>query len=249
MRLVFPMVGIGVAAFTAGAFTPAYAQSPTVTQKTLKQTGPKRSWTFSYKYPTIAVPGALMGVQGICRDFNQRMEKEANQSLAAFKQQVAENGKVLSPVKTGSERGVTYSVAARTQNLVAVKFTQFEYMRGAAHPTTTSFTRNFAMQGRFLSLKDVFKPGSKYLETISTFVGKDLNAQAKAKKFEIFSPQGFAPRIENFSNFLITRGGLTVLFDPAEIAAYAVGPLTSTVPWTALDADLSPLARTLKGGL
>jgi hypothetical protein len=222
------------------------AQLPVVTQQVLQQNDPKGAWHFAYKYPQISVPGALMGVRGICQDFNQQMKQEAQKSLQQFKGEVAQNASTTTPVKAKSERTVDYTVVTRAPGLLAFKFTQFDYLRGQAHPTTTVFTRNFAMGGQFVKLADLFAPNSNYLSTLSLATKKQLMVQARRKKFELISPNGYAAKPENFQNFLITRRGLEIIFNPYQVAAGYVGTLSAMVPWTVLERDLSDQGRRLR---
>ena len=78
-----------VLVLASGGAPAAQGQAPVVTPKELKQSDATAGWEFSYRYPQLSVPGALMGVRGICEDFNQRMEQEARQSLEGFKKEVA----------------------------------------------------------------------------------------------------------------------------------------------------------------
>jgi hypothetical protein len=236
-------------AMVAGSAAPAADQRPVVTQQVLKQRDPQGAWQFTYKYPQISVPGALMGVQGICQDFNQQMKQEAQRSLEQFQKAVATNASTTAPISEPSKREVDYAVVTRTPGLLVFKYTQFEYLRGMAHPTTTIFTQNFDMRGHFLTLEELFTPNSGYLEKIAAAVGSDLTAQAKKKKFEIIEPQGYAAKAENYRNFLIRRSGLDFLFNPYQVAPGYVGALSAQVPWSALEGDLSDLGRRIRRAL
>jgi Protein of unknown function (DUF3298) len=232
-----------------GGAAPAADQRPVVTQQVLKQRDPQGGWQFSYQYPQISVPGALMGVQSICQDFNQQMKGQAQRSLAQFQKAVTRNASTTAPVATPSRRNVDYVVVTRTPGLLVFKYTQFEYLRGMAHPATTIFTQNFAMRGQFLKLDDLFTPNSGYLEKIAATVGRELRSQARKKRFEIIAPQGYAAKAENFQNFLIRRSGLDFLFNPYQVAPGYVGVVSARVPWSALEGDLSDLGHRIRRAL
>jgi hypothetical protein len=242
MAFRFPILAL----LLATAAPTRAAPLPTVTKQVLKQTDPRGKWAFSYQYPKLSVPGALMGVNGICQNFNQRMQQQAEQSLQAFKQAVTENAALPAAVKAKSERTVTYQLVTRKPGLVAVRFSEFQYLRGQAHPTTTLSTANFSLQDEFLKLEPLFQPNSGYLEKLSAAVGKQLQAEAAKKQFEIIAPEGYAARAGNFQDFLVTAQGLTFLFNPAEVAPYAAGPLSAAVPWSALEASLSDQGRRVR---
>jgi hypothetical protein len=246
MRRRLPVLAIVTAAVIGGIAPATAAQRPVVTQKVLRQGDPKGAWQFSYKYPQISVPGALMGVRGICQDFNQQMRKEADQSLKEFREEVAKNASSPVPIKAKSQKSVDYVVVTRRPGLQAYKFTQFEYLRGQAHPLTTVFTRNFDMRGQFVKLPDLFAPDSHYLEKIASVAKSQLTAQANKKQFKIIEPKGYAANAENFQNFVITGRGLEIIFNPYQVAPGYVGILSATVPWSALQSDLSDQGRLIR---
>jgi hypothetical protein len=241
-----PVLAIVTAAVIGGTAPATADQRPVVTQKVMQQGDPKGAWQFSYKYPQISVPGALMGVQGICQDFNQQVKKEADQSLKEFQEEVAKNASATIPIKAKSQKTVDYVVVTRAPGLQAYKFTQFEYLRGQAHPLTTVFTRNFDMGGQFVKLADLFAPSSRYLDKIASVAKRDLTAQARRKQFKIIEPKGYAANAENFENFVITRRGLEIFFNPYQVAPGYVGILSATVPWSALQRDLSDQGRLIR---
>jgi Protein of unknown function (DUF3298) len=229
-----------------GSAASAADRRPIVTPQVLRQADPHRAWLFTYRYPQISVPGALTGVQRICRAFNQKIERQAQRSLEEFEKEVARNASAAVPIAAQSRRDVDYSVATRRPGLLVLKYTQFEYLRGMAHPVTTIFTQNFDMRGRFLALPDLFTPNSGYLEKIAVTVERGLRAQSRSKGFKVIAPQGYAARVQNFQSFLIRRSGLEFLVSPYQVAPGYVGVLSATVPWGTLEGDLSHLGRQMR---
>src|SRR5437899_2975685 len=150
MRTILLLLAMAVMGTTV---PPRPSPLPVVTQHVLRQEDPRGAWQFLYRYPQIRVPGALMGVHAIVRDFNQKMKEQTERSLAQFRKEVVEYTSDT-PVKTKSQLSVRYEAVTRTPALLAFKFTQFEYFRGAAHPLESVFTRNFTMRGNLIKLDD-----------------------------------------------------------------------------------------------
>jgi hypothetical protein len=219
------------------------AALPRVTRKTLQETDPHGLWRFVYRYPETDVPGALMGVRGDVGDFNRQMRQQAEAAREQFKKDVAAYTSAAAPVKEPSEFRVDYTMVTRTPGLLAFKFTQYVYFRGAAHPLTTVFTRNYDLGPDTLKLEGLFVPNSDYLQRIADAVQRQITAQAKKRDFEIIEPHGYAADRRNFQNFVITRAGLEFFLNPYQVAPGYVGILSAAVPWSALEPVLSDRGR------
>jgi hypothetical protein len=102
-----------------------------------------------------------------------------------------------------------------------------------AHPYHYTITYTYDLAGnRPLALSDLFQPGSAYLERIAT----EAVEQLTAREILLF-PEGAIPTEENYRNWNITPEGLLITFDEYQVAPYAAGPQTVTIPYSEL-ADL-----------
>lgn len=240
------LAGMAVCLLAAVCVSPyVQAQSkPVVTSQAVQEKG--ASWDFTFRYPNVTVPGSLMGVSAMMRDFNTHMQQDAASSLTAFKAEVADwlKDAANQPQDARSTRDVKYTVLTATTGAISVKFDQYQMMAGAAHPVTTVVTRNF-LWGGFVPLSALFTPQSKWLETVSRLVGDDLRKQAKAKSFALMTPQGFGPDEKNFEAFGITRHALNIYLQRDQVAAGYVGNLQVSLPWSALSSTLRPNVRDL----
>ena len=120
------------------------------------------------------------------------------------------------------------------------------YYQGAAHPNSYSEVVNYDLKnGKQLKLSDAFKPGSKYLQVISSYCIQDLKKQAKAKgpdsMLEDSAIQsGAGPTLKNYESWTITKKGLGINFDSYQVAPYAAGPQFVMVPFSAIKEHLNP---------
>jgi hypothetical protein len=120
--------------------------------------------------------------------------------------------------------------------LMSVLFSVDYYMAGAAHPNQYSVTLNLDVaSGKVLALKDLFKPGVDYLNFISDYAIQDLTRQQRLE-----TETGAAPTEENFRSWNITQNGLLFSFDPYQVAAYAAGPQSVTIPYASLKDLIHP---------
>jgi hypothetical protein len=213
----------------------AVASSPIATQ-THRAEGP--GWTFSYRYPRLGQAGAV-------RSLNARFEQDARQSEKAFRTELVELfGPTLAPTPMPegfkeSMRDVHYQVRASTGALVSVAFYQYQLTVGAPHSVTTVYTRN-ALNGKLLTLPDLFKPGAAWKPVLAKAAGHAVQAKAKAVGFDIYDPKGYGPDAKNFEAACVTKPGLLIYFQAGQVASEATNVIDVTVPWAALRPVLKP---------
>jgi hypothetical protein len=110
-----------------------------------------------------------------------------------------------------------------------------------AHGNTTFRTFTFDLvNGKELSLADVFVPNSSYAEKLSTLsramlpslVGEYLNKEMLA--------DGTTAERANFEAFFLDGTSLVIIFPPYAVAPYAAGPQTLAIPLAQLQDILKP---------
>jgi peptidoglycan-N-acetylglucosamine deacetylase len=99
---------------------------------------------------------------------------------------------------------------------------------GGAHGLETNKTFSFTEAGKLINWKDLFTDSDKGLDLISTYVQNELQVRNISNKDWIL--EGAGPTEDNYQNFLVTDQGITILFDPYQVAPYAAGPQTVDVP-------------------
>ena len=171
------------------------------------------------------------------KNFNAETIALVTKAVADFKQNVA--GMNLPLVSEGSSFDVQYKLLSPPGNIFSLKFDMEGYVSGAAHPYHASQTVNYNLeQGTDLTLAGLFLPNSAYLQTISTYCAAQLKARDIG--FDAGFTQGADPTPDNYRNWNITADGLLITFDEYQVAAYAAGPQTVTIPYSELKMLIDP---------
>jgi len=90
-----------------------------------------------------------------------------------------------------------------------------------------SWTVNYDLRsGKVLALRDLFQPGAQYLDPISNLLPGRSACPRRAWLGRWRAPH--AGKLTKFWN--ITPHGLLVTFDEYQVAAYAAGPQSVTIP-------------------
>ena len=172
-------------------------------------------------------------------DFKKEMQPDAEDDDASDESPTIEE-------TLGSDIIVGYAVALAKDDLIGIEFTVSSYSAGAAHPNSYTEVVNFDLKnGKSIKLADLFRPGAKYLQTLSTYCIQDLKKQAKdqgadAMLDDDWIKRGAGAELTNYDNWTITKKGLRITFDPYQVAAYAAGPQSVVVPYSALKEILKP---------
>jgi hypothetical protein len=108
-------------------------------------------------------------------------------------------------------------------------------MVGSAHPSSYEVALNFDINtGKILILDDVLV--GDYLTVISKYC-KDVLGERFAADYDQYEESfgsGSNPEPENYENFLITPGGLIIVFDQYQVAAGVAGKQEVLIPWNQL---------------
>ena len=186
--------------------------------------------------------------------FNQTVRSLIARKVSDFKQEmtpdpddeVAPDENPAIDESMGSDITIGYTVALAKDDLIGIEFTVSSYSAGAAHPNSYTEVVNFDLKnGKLLKLVDLFLPGAKYLQTISTYCIQELKKQAKAQGADAmldddWIKRGAGAELTNYDNWTITKKGLGITFDPYQVAAYAAGPQNVLVPYSALKEIIKP---------
>lgn len=116
---------------------------------------------------------------------------------------------------------------------ITVKFDTYAYT-GGAHPNSNlSFYTFERERGRLLTLTEMVTDTTALVEMVE----KAFRQQQKLKPHANLDEQGYFLREGRFflpANIGLSHEGLIFYYNPYEIAAYAVGPIQVTVPYTQL---------------
>lgn len=212
-----------------------------VVARSVKENNKKLMYEIDAQYPQFTG-----GSNPNLEKFNQLARVVVMKNVAGFKKDMApEEAEEPRPEGSmGSDLGIGYTILLAQDDLVSVQFDIGSYYQGAAHPNSRTEVLNYDLKNaKQLKLADLFKPGSKYLQTLSTYCIADLKKQWKEKNAEILEDQlkeGTAPTAKNYESWTITKRGLGINFDSYQVAPYAAGPQFVMVPYSALKDLIKP---------
>ena len=168
--------------------------------------------------------------------FNQRLNGLVTNEVNTWRESFLQN---TGPgASSGSFLEATYTLVSQIEELWSFKFDFHFYSAGAAHPGSYSITLNYDLgQGREMTLNELFKPNSGYLEAISNYCITELSKQPF---FDGAFTTGADPTSENYRGWNITPEGLLITFDEYQVAPYAAGPQQVIVPWMELQGLVDP---------
>lgn len=170
--------------------------------------------------------------------FNAYVKSVVEAEIAAFKGSMAEMPET--PITAGSSFDIQYVLIGQKANIWSIQFNIMGYSDGAAHPYTYSLTVNYDLQNvKPLTLEDVFLPDSNYLQVLSDISKTELTNRNIG--FEAGFEQGAQPTPQNYKNWNVSNEGFFVItFNQGQVAAYAAGPQTVTIPFSALTTVINP---------
>ena len=186
--------------------------------------------------------------------FNQAARGLVLKKVAEFKKESAvpaseptpDVANVPSDESIGSDISIGYRVALAKDDLISVEFSVSTYFAGAAHPNSSTAVVNFDLKnGKLLRLADLFLPGSKYQQKLSSYCIQALEKLAKEQGADgmledQWIERGAGPDLKNFNSWTITKKGIDISFDPYQVAPYAAGPQQVSVPYAALKEIIKP---------
>lgn len=206
-----------------------------ITTREFKESAKAKKAELSAEYPELSGNANAAG-------FNLLAKARVMSSIAAFRKDLA--ALTAADIKQMGEMGsyidVGYNVEYADDDLISVNFSE-ETFNGGAHPNHGTFTLTYDLKaGREIKLAELFKPGAKYLTTISTYVIRDLKGRKDPESGEnrglaqdVFA-DGAKPTADNYRNWNVTKKGLLITFPQYQVASYADGPQTVIVPYSYL---------------
>lgn len=156
---------------------------------------------------------------------NRYFKSFIDEAIASFKENMGEETASVSldydltlditykEEKSGKVDNYTFTVASDT---------------GGAHGIVTYKTFSFLQTGERVTLLELFTNGADGLATVSELVKADLSKREFADKDWI--AEGAAPTIDNYQSFVLSDDGVTFIFDPYQVAAYAAGTQIVHIP-------------------
>lgn len=211
----------------------------TIASKTLQEENKNEHYKIIANYPQIEgepLPPAAIR-------FNELVAKLAKAEMDKFKRYMKINAPNLQfiPESTQSnELYVAYKaelIRANKQTLISINLSTEGMTAGAAHPYHTTQTLNYDFTtSKVVTLKDLFKPRSNYLNLISKYAINKLEPDMHDKKW---LAQGAGPQEKNYKNWNLQADGILFTFNEYQIQAYSYGQPTVKIPYTKLKSIIS----------
>jgi hypothetical protein len=128
----------------------------------------------------------------------------------------------------------------RSAHTLSYLFNIYEDTLGA-HPNGYYHSFIFdSATGAQLQLSDLFTPGSKYLDALSTATRASLYASLGDNAIPEFVDPGTTADASNFQFFAVDGSDLVIFFPPYAVGPYSIGPQTVRIPLLQLTKILKP---------
>jgi hypothetical protein len=172
------------------------------------------------------------------QNFNTYLKQLVQNEIDGFKTNTLAYA-TTPPIAAGSSLNINYSVLGQRGDIWSIQFINDFYADGAAHPGHYSISVNYDLaNGREVRLDELFLPTANYLQTISDICKAELATRDIG--FDGFSA-GADPLPENYTRWnLSNEGFLVITFDEYQVAPYAAGPQTVTIPVSELQDIANP---------
>lgn len=219
----------------------AFSTAVEIIAKRIKEDNKKLKYEIDAEYPQLTG-----STNPNFEKFNQNARALVMKKVSDFRKEMApeapaESGEVVAeptPEAMGSDLGVGYTVSLANDDLISIEFSVGSYYSGAAHPNSYTEVLNFDLKnGKVIRLSELFNPGAKYLQAISSYSIGDLKKQSKDKQGMLdddWIQRGAGPDAANYKSWTISRKGLAINFDAYQVGPYAAGPQQVFIPYTAL---------------
>lgn len=148
-------------------------------------------------------------------------------------------GGAFIPAPGPYELDITYEQLQHTDSIISLVFTVYEFT-GGAHGMTTTQTYTFDLQNNVvLTLDSLFIDTAAALEIISPIVQADISSKLGEMLDAQWLADGSGTNPANYQAFALDGDNLVFYFQPYQVAPYAAGTQTVSIP-------LSDLANVLK---
>jgi len=226
-----------------------FSNGAEIIAKHIKESNKKLKYDVDVLYPQLTG-----GTDPNLEKFNQAARALVTRKVADFKKEMMPAPGEGEPADeapepdetSNSDINVTYTVELAKDDLIAIEFAVSSYSAGAAHPNSHTEVLNFDLKnGRPLKLADLFSPGAKYVQALSSYCIQELQKKTKEQGDYSMSDddwikKGAAPELANYQNWTITRKGIGITFDPYQVGPYAAGPQHVDVPYANLKDIVKP---------
>lgn len=133
------------------------------------------------------------------------------------------------------------AVTAVTPARITMTLTDYSYPHGAAHGSyAVSYIQYLRGEQRRLKEDDIFA-GTGWQAKLQTIALSAVKEQ-EGENLMLDDPSSINSLVIDSSRWDFSKAGLILQFEPYEVAPFAAGAPTVTIPWSALDGLLAPSA-------
>jgi len=236
------LLSVCIAVLGLTAFSQAYAadrkSNLTVKTANIKSSSMIKDCDVDLQYPQfIGLPAANVA------QINSKLQQIINQAISKDKEEAAD---IETPPELKGQRGwfmSRYTVATANNNLISLQINWERMYAGAAHPMHWSTVFNYQVNPiKEITLQQLFKPGSDYLEKLSFISTADLlkTLLPQGATDADWIKKGAKADAKVYGNFTLSSNALTINFDEYDVACYASGPQKVTIPYAQLKNILNP---------
>lgn len=150
----------------------------------------------------------------------------AEEQVGQFLDDTSWAGEVQSAASDNLTLDITYK-SVQSSTVQTYIFTVNSYT-GGAHGLQFRKTFSFNKEGQLLTLSNLFSNGFDGLPTFAKAVQKELLKRPGAQADWI--ADGAGAKEENYRSFVVTDTGITILFDPYQVAPWSDGAIDISIP-------------------
>ena len=154
-------------------------------------------------------------------------------AVAAFRSMAAQEQEELQSLRQSEPDMPEYvcemvleGTISGNDKVAGILWKDYQYLGGAHGSLTVSSSNYTRSDGRAVNLRDLFRKPDKALALFSELSRKKL---AQRDLPQDMVEAGTAPDQDNFQTFLLEKDGLTLYFNPYQVAPWAEGVVTVTL--------------------
>ncbi len=191
----------------------------------------------SITYPEIHSSSAIAdSINAILQDYVFNKYESAQVAADSFIDQAVQAKKQINGASvTGWFYTCSASLIRNSPGFAVLKIESSSYT-GGAHPGSFIFYYNFDSTGKNLSWDDIIEPGKK--DTLIKLNETLLRADKNIPAGQSWNDAGFLLPNDTLplpAFFAVTKEGLLITYNQYEVAPYAMGTISYTIPFNKLD--------------
>ncbi len=199
-------------------------------------------YQIDYTYPQIEGEALSASAQAFNRLVTDMVTKNVQQFKNYVKADMPHMQTLPDAVKqnTLTINYIANVIKPANQIIISVRVSIEGFQAGRAHPYHTNQVLNYDLNtGKELELKNIFKPGAKYLNEFAKYATAELDKKLEDKWM---LKDGTAPLAKNYQLWNLQNDGILITFAEYQVAPYAAGVQEVKIPYVDLKKLIAPNA-------